>query len=126
MEIVWKSISFMEIKCCLYFVKEYNVETESTIRQILYSSRPIRFQIFCRLALKNDKYFSGGTCCLYYFRQFILSVAVNQVFAICFTFLKTKSVTIIFCSNHYTGLTVQYLGSLKSSLYTGLIIIYFH
>ena len=31
-----------------------NVETESTITSILYSSRPIRLQIFCTLAISNS------------------------------------------------------------------------
>ena len=35
----------------LLFVKEYNIEVESAIRPILYSSRPIRWQIFCTLAI---------------------------------------------------------------------------
>ena len=37
--------------------KEYNIETESTIRQILYSSGPIRLQIFCTLAIITSKVF---------------------------------------------------------------------
>ena len=32
-------------------IKEYKIEAENTIRPILYSSRPSRLQIFCRLAL---------------------------------------------------------------------------
>ena len=38
-----------------FFVKEYNIETESTIRTILHSSRPIRLRIFCTLAINVHK-----------------------------------------------------------------------
>ena len=48
-----KVLSFRatEFECCCSFVKEYDIEVESTIRAILYSSRPIRFQIFCMLEM---------------------------------------------------------------------------
>ena len=37
----------MEIECCyFYFVKEYNIETKSIIRAILYSARSIGLQNF--------------------------------------------------------------------------------
>ena len=38
-----------------FFVKEYNIETESTIRTILHSSPPIRLWIFCTLAINVHK-----------------------------------------------------------------------
>ena len=38
-------------KCCCFSIKKYNIETEVTIRSILYSSRPIRLQIFCTLMI---------------------------------------------------------------------------
>ena len=45
-----------------YLVKEYNIETESTIRSILHSSRLIMLQIFCTLAITSiiwDKVFKN-------------------------------------------------------------------
>ena len=38
-----------------YFVKEYNIETEYN-RPILYSSRPMRLQIFCTFGISSDTY----------------------------------------------------------------------
>ena len=40
------------IRMLQFFVKEYNGEAESRIRSILYSSRSIRMQIFCMLAIR--------------------------------------------------------------------------
>ena len=33
-----------EIECCSFFLSEYNIGIESTIRSTLYSSRPIRLR----------------------------------------------------------------------------------
>ena len=43
----------MEFECCFSFVKEYNIEVESTIRPILYPSRPIKLQRFCLAIMIN-------------------------------------------------------------------------
>ena len=43
----------MEFECCCSFVKEYNIEVESTIRPILYPSRPIKLQRFCLAIMLN-------------------------------------------------------------------------
>ena len=47
--------SITEIEYCFVFVKEYNIETKSTIQPILYTSWPIKWEIFCRLAI-NIRY----------------------------------------------------------------------
>ena len=44
--------------CCCLSVNEYNIETQTLIRPILYSSRPIRlqiFHIFCTFAIMAFK-----------------------------------------------------------------------
>ena len=48
--------SATEIECCCFLVEEYNIETESKIRPILHSSRPIRLLIFCTLATRGTYY----------------------------------------------------------------------
>ena len=35
-----------------FYIKEYNIDTESTIQVILYFSQPIRLKIFWSLAIK--------------------------------------------------------------------------
>ena len=40
-----------EFKCCCFFVKDYNIKVKSAIRPILFSSRPIRLQLYCTLAI---------------------------------------------------------------------------
>ena len=42
-----------DIEYCYFIVKEYNIETESIIRPIFNSSRPIRLLIFLTLAVKH-------------------------------------------------------------------------
>ena len=36
---------------CFFLIKEYAIETDSTIAPILHSSRPIRLQIFCTFVI---------------------------------------------------------------------------
>ena len=56
-----------EIENWCFLVREYNIETKSIIRLILYSSRSIRLQVFYTLAIQRrhfDIFFIGLTMSL--------------------------------------------------------------
>ena len=42
-----------ETECCCFFLKDYNVKSDITIRPILCSSPPVRLQIFLRTLAIN-------------------------------------------------------------------------
>ena len=50
---------FLNVECCCFFVKECNIKGESTISPLLYTTRPIRLQIFCTLAIRDTDHVSS-------------------------------------------------------------------
>ena len=87
----------MEFECCLYFFsylsKSTNIENRLQIRPILYSSQPIRLQIFFRVS-DNTSFSSFSTFCVFCFELHVLNQDIN----ICVIIIKRSSCYVILSS----------------------------